>query len=618
MKNKIINCVECDGFSEPTFRKCAGMDCPSDPKLMPLSEELDLVVFKNKTFTKLWYVKKDEFVVTPFFVDVVIVPAHGKVIKKYKVKDALVKIIKSPGDIQPTYAIEIPDLQKSFKDLWTIYSKYEAKDLSDRLLEIWIKQMGILDYLLSDPALQEININPPEFSTSMRLVHQEFDECLTNIYPTLDFLNYLSTYMKMKTGRPLNKAQPQLDGELKVERRKARVAAVRNPFSIYGTGYSIRVHRELPWTLPLFMDNNTLNGWFAGLMDLAIAHGRTFLVAGPRGSGKTALLGSLILEILPKYRIITIEDTQELPIDAYKEIGYDLLALKVRSALMEHGLEVPFDKGLRTSLRLGDSVLIIGEIRSKEAIVLYEAMRVGAMSNVVAGTVHADNPYGVFDRVVNDLGVPKGSFKVTDLIIMVKQIKTPTALTRDRRVISVTEVLKDWEEKPKFQTLLEYDPKKDELVPTDALLKGKSIFLQNILKTTKGYENYDALLRDLKLRSWAKERFVSVLGGDKDLLEAKTNTEANVEFVLLFEKHQPLDSPANEQKFKKDFEKMLKEKSVGLHHKDVVPRNKIFEMQEKPGALKQEGVPVEESNVLLNEKSAPVKENSVPLKGSGK
>ena len=39
-------------------------------------------------------------------------------------------------------------------------------------------------------------------------------------------------------------------------------------------------------------------------MSLAIAHGRSFIVAGPRGSGKTALLGSLILEILPKYRII--------------------------------------------------------------------------------------------------------------------------------------------------------------------------------------------------------------------------------------------------------------------------------------------------------------------------
>lgn len=142
-------------------------------------------------------------------------------------------------------------------------------------------------------------------------------------------------------------------------------------------------------------------------MNLIISHGRTFLTVGPRGSGKTSLLGSLILEILQRYRIITIEDTQELPVEDYKKLGYDILPLKVRSALADSGMEMPFDKGLRTSLRLGDSALVVGEVRSVEAKVLYEAMRVGAMSNVVAGTIHADSPYGVYDRVVNDLGVPK-------------------------------------------------------------------------------------------------------------------------------------------------------------------------------------------------------------------
>jgi len=560
VKSKIITCVGCDGFSDPIYPKCGSEECPSEPKLMPIEEDTGLVVFKNKTFTKLWYIKENDFVVTPFFVDVVLAPARGKTIKRYPLKDAEVRIIKNPGDIQPTYAINIPNLQKNFSELWQLYAKYEAKDLSNELLQIWIKQKGILDYLLCDPAIQEININPPEFSTSIRIVHEEFDECLTNIYPTLDFLNYIATFMKMETGRPLNKAQPQLDGELIVEKRKARVAAVRGPFSIYGIGYSMRVHRLNPWTVPLFMQNRAINEWFAGLMSLAITHGRTFLCSGPRGSGKTALLGSLLLEVLPKYRIITIEDTQELPIDAYKDLGYDLLALKVRSSLMEHGLEIPFHKGLRASLRLGDSVLVIGEIRSKEATVLYEAMRVGAMSNVVAGTVHADNPYGVFDRVVNDLGVPRGSFKVTDLIIMVRQIKTPTALARVKRVTSVTEVLKDWETEPKFQDLLVYDPKKDELVPTKALLEGKCAFISNILSTTTGYANYNSLLDDLKLRGWAKKRYVEIMGKERQLLEANTNLEMNLAFVKLSEKLQPLQSKENMEQFKKEYEAVLLDK----------------------------------------------------------
>ncbi len=57
------------------------------------------------------------------------------------------------------------------------------------------------------------------------------------------------------------------------------------------------------------------------------------LVAGTRSSGKTSLLGSLLLEIMPNHRIITIEDTLELPVAAMRKLDYDVLSMKVRSAL---------------------------------------------------------------------------------------------------------------------------------------------------------------------------------------------------------------------------------------------------------------------------------------------
>ena len=298
---------------------------------------------------------------------------------------------------------------------------------------------------------------------------------------------------------------------------------------------------------------------FAGFMNLIISHGRSFLTAGPRGSGKTSLLGSLILEILQKYRILTIEDTQELPIFEYKELGYDILPFKVRSALIEEGMEMPFEKGLRTSLRLGDSALIIGEVRSVEAKVLYEAMRVGAMSNVVAGTIHADNPYGVYDRVVNDLGVPKGAFKATDIIIIQSLIKDPSALGRKRRVIQVTEVLKDWEEKPEFTDLFKYNPKTDQLEPTEDLLNGNSITIKNILERTQGYRDYNDVIRDVMLRAWAKALHVKLAGDKKELLEASFNSKENNLFMKLLQKYTPLQRPENEGEFKKKFEEGLRD-----------------------------------------------------------
>ena len=493
----------------------------------------------------------------PFFVDVLIKPVEGKVLGSYQVKDANVEIVSIENQIRPTYVIKTPQFERNYDELKELYKKYEQRDFSDPLLNTWIKKLGILNYLLLDPHIQEININPPEFQTPFIVVHDEFQECQTNIYPSIDFLEYLATRLKLESGRPLNKAQPQLDGELFVDNQRARVEAVTPPFSVHGIGYSIRKHRENPWTLVLFQKNKTLNDLFSGLMSFAISHGRTFLVAGPRGSGKTSLLGALILEILPKYRIITIEDTQELPVDKYKSLGLDLLSLKVRSALMAEGLEISFEHGLRTSLRLGDSCLVLGEVRSEEAKILYEAMRVGAMSMSVAGTIHADNPYGVYDRLVNDLNVPKGSFKVTDLIVIIKQIKSPSGLHRDRRVTQVTEVLKEWNDEPVFQDLLVYDPKTDALKATDILLKGKSVLINEIISKTRGYRNYDAALRDIFLRGWAKNEYLRLIGDNDSRLEAEYTSKANMVFTALFEEINPLEKADNIEKFQSEFTKRV-------------------------------------------------------------
>src|SRR3989338_8593492 len=128
--------------------------------------------------------------------------------------------------------------------------------------------------------------------------------------------------------------------------------------------------------------------------------------------------------MLPKVRQIVIEDTLELPVNQLRDLAYNIESLKSRSVITRVETEISPDEALRTALRLGDSSLIIGEIRSLEAKVLWEAMRIGALSSVVAGTIHADSAYGVFDRVVNDLGVPPTSFKATDIVCICRNLKT--------------------------------------------------------------------------------------------------------------------------------------------------------------------------------------------------
>jgi hypothetical protein len=229
-----------------------------------------------------------------------------------------------------------------------------------------------------------------------------------------------------------------------------------------------------------------------------------------------------------KYRIITIEDVLELPTTALRKLGYDIQPIKVRSALAESGTEMGAAEGIRTSLRMGDSSLIVGEIRSKEAIALYEAMRIGASANVVAGTLHADSPYGVFDRVVHDLGVPTTSFKATDIIAIANPLRSPDGLHKWRRITSITEVRKLWEKDPMteggFVELMKYNASIGELEPTPELINGDSDAMKSIGSKVKEWAgDWDAIWNNVLLRADLKKKLVEYSEKAKrpDMLEAE-------------------------------------------------------------------------------------------------
>ena len=396
---------------------------------------------------------------------------------------------------------------------------------------------GIIEVLLMDEKLQDIVLNAPITQNRIFVRHEKYDECVTNIIPSFEDSNSWAAKLRLQSGRPLDEANPVLDTDLSFETSRSRVAAITEPLSPNGLAYAFRRHRDNPWTLPLYINNKMLNSFAAGLLSFMIDGSRTLLVAGTRSSGKTSLLGALMLEIMPKFRTIVIEDTLELPVDALRKIGYDILRLKVRSALVKGTTEVEASEGIRTSLRLGDSALIVGEVRSEEAKALYEAMRIGALANVVAGTIHGDSPYSVFDRVVNDLGVPTTSFKATDLIIVTNPIKTPDGLHSLKRVVQIAEVRKNWTldplEEKGFVDLLRYNVETDELEPTQELINGDSEIIKSIAGNVKGWAgNWDAVYDNIILRGLIKQEIVNASKklNKPLLLEAEFNALSNGAF----------------------------------------------------------------------------------------
>ena len=402
---------------------------------------------------------------------------------------------------------------------------------------------GMIEILLQDEKIQDITINSPMGRIPIFVVHADYTDCRTNIIPLSNEAESWASKLRLISGRPLDEANPILDTEIELPRASARVAVISPPLNPTGLAFAFRRHRDQPWTLPLFVKSRMISPMAAGLMSFLIDGSRTFLVAGTRSAGKTSVLGAMLVEIMRKYRMITIEDTLELPSESLRRLGYNIQSMKVASAMTKSTSDITASEGIRTTLRMGDSCLIVGEVRSEEAKALYEAMRVGALANVVAGTIHGDSPYGVFDRVVNDLNIPRTSFKATDIVIVANPIKSADGLHRWRRVTQITEVRKHWSQDPMlekgFVDLMKYDSKTDSLQPSNDFMNGDSDILKSIAGNVKDWAgNWDAVLDNIMLRAKMKETLVnfSVQHDIPSILEAPFVIQSNDQFHRLSDK----------------------------------------------------------------------------------
>jgi type IV secretory pathway ATPase VirB11/archaellum biosynthesis ATPase len=529
-------------------------------------------------------------------------PEQGKEIERYETRnDVEVSIYDTPEKVQPVYHVNAPEFNLSeeryklldaarrfmashepesgefakperMRDVFENIGRDMLRDIASQMnirlsneeiteltsiLNRYTSGLGVLELLLADPKIQDVYINSPIGGSPIFIKHQEYEECETNLIPTKEEAESWATRFRIQSGRPLDEANPVLDTETEIPGGRARVAIIQENLSPEGLAFAFRRHRSRAWTLPLLVDKNSLNPLGAALISFIVDGNRSVLFAGTRGAGKTSLLSASMLEILKKHRIVTVEDTLEIPVDEMKDLGYNIERMKSQSVITQVENELGADQAIRTSLRLGDSALVIGEVRSDEAKTLYEAMRIGAVANFVGGTIHGEGPYSVFDRVVNDLGVPRTSFKATDIIVSVNKIRSPDGLETYRRVTGITEVRKEWTEDPQeenaFVDLMRYDSNKDELVPTDEFINGESLILNRIAENIKEWKNdWEAVWDNIQLRKKIKEEIVETSNErDKpEILEADFTVRSNQRFHLI---SQEVNSEYGEQDPEKIF-----------------------------------------------------------------
>ncbi len=365
---------------------------------------------------------------------------------------------------------------------------------------------GVMDILFKDPYIQDIYLDAPVSNNNIYVILQGGlgkgipERFVTNIVLSERDAKSMISRFRMESGRPFSEAHPLLEIDLK--QFKTRVTAVGPPLSPRGISFAFRRHSRVPWTLLRHIYFESISPMGAGLLSFLIDGNATMLVTGSRSAGKTSLLSSIAFEFPQSQRVIVIEDTPELPAVYMQSLGYKVLPLLVRSTFGGTA-EMTMDDALRLALRLGESAIMIGEVRGEEAKTLYEAMRAGTAGSAVLGTIHANSPRAVYERVVYDIGIPSMSFNATDVVV-VAGFTRPSGLHRQiRKVVKISEYVKGSD--GEFQDLMVFDMREGILKETDILYDG-SILVESIAKAWG--MDYEDAVDNIRLRAKIKAALV--------------------------------------------------------------------------------------------------------------
>jgi len=280
--------------------------------------------------------------------------------------------------------------------------------------------LGIFDILLSDSRIEDVYIDAPCEKNRIHVTLNGVNgfnshlRCRTNLMVDKREVQNLISSLKRESGLPFCESSPVLETD--VHGYDARATVVGYPMSPKGDAVAIRKHSSRPWTLTRLVANGTLDAHIAGLLSFLMDSRATFLICGARGSGKSSLLSALMFEFPLLQRILTIEDTMELPCEKMRKMGYKVQSMLIDDRMNGDALKRS-DEALRVSLRLGESAIVLGEVRGEEARTLYQSMRTGKAGSSILGTIHGDSAKSVYERVIHDMNIAPEAFMATDVIV---------------------------------------------------------------------------------------------------------------------------------------------------------------------------------------------------------
>jgi len=332
---------------------------------------------------------------------------------------------------------KLSDEEKEFKNL----SRIEKEELIEKSKEkifyhLFREFLGYskIDILMKDEGIEDISCDGPNIP--IFLYHKKYDEISTNIiFEDPDELNSFVVRLSQICGKQISIYSPIVDGKLPDGSRLQSTLAktVTN-----GSTFTIRRFRENPLTPVDLIKFKSLSIEMAAYFWMCIEKGASILFCGGTASGKTTALNALSLFIPSSHKIISIEDTREVSLPHKNWIAGTTRQGFSSSEENKTGKDIDMFDLIRAALRQRPKVIIVGEVRGKEAYSLFQAMATGHTSYA---TVHASTIHTLIQRLENPpISLPRALLTSLDMIVFQNAVDIGGKTVR--RMTSVTEIIK--------------------------------------------------------------------------------------------------------------------------------------------------------------------------------
>lgn len=246
--------------------------------------------------------------------------------------------------------------------------------------------LGPLEPLLADPSISEIMVNGwDHVYVEMKGKIEKTQVKFRDDAHVLNVINRIVT----SVGRRIDESSPMVDARLA---DGSRVNAIIPPCALTGPTITIRKFSKNPLTVADLMRFGSVSPHMVAFLEACVKARLNIVVSGGTGSGKTTLLSVLSDYIPENERIVTIEDAAELQLRQEH-----VITLESKPANVEGNGAVTIRDLVKNALRMRPDRIVVGEVRSGEALDMLQAMNTGHDGSLT--TAHANSPRDLMSRL---------------------------------------------------------------------------------------------------------------------------------------------------------------------------------------------------------------------------